>query len=412
MTIDAAVTARDRARARVVAFVREPAPELPGAVEPRRSWKRDAWTVVPAWVLTRLVVLGSLGFSHVVYNRFEEQNAGLGVRPPVQLRDGLVAWDGTWYRDIADGGYEATSNVREGLRFFPLWPLLGKIFSYPFGGNTNVSLVVLANVIGFALLVVLYRFVALERGVELASKAVWLLSIAPLAFVLVLGYSEALSMTLTVLTFWALRTRRWRWAALFGFFVGLTRPFGLLLAIPALIEGLRGIATSGWRDRAWRLVPAVAPAAGCAVYLAWVKAEYDSFLLPFRIQSKAFGRGFDFPWARWWRAFHDGVTGNVNEIFHAGWVVVLVVLLVLLARRWPASYTWFCVAVLLIAISADNINSAERYCLSAFPFILAAAELTTNPRLVRWRLDVFIAPLAVTGLTVYSVLSFLGGYVP
>jgi Mannosyltransferase (PIG-V) len=399
-------------RPRLGAFLHEGAPVLPGASAPRRSWKRDLLAVLPAWVLTRLVVVGSLGFSHVVYNRFEEQNPGLALREPVMLHDGLVAWDGTWYRDIARGGYDATSNVHEGLRFFPLWPLLGKVFSYPFGGNTNVSLVVLANVIGLALLVALYRFVALERGVALAARSVWLLSIAPLAFVLVLAYSEALSMTLTVLTFWALRTRRWRWASLFGFLVGLARPFGLLLAVPAFVEGMRGFATSGWRDRLWRLAPVVAPAAGCSAYLLWVKDRYGSFLLPFRIQSKAFGRGFELPWARWWRAFTDGVTGNVNEIFHAGWVVALAVMLVVLARRWPSSYTWFCTAVLLVAVSADNINSLERYCLSAFPFVVAAAEVSHHRRLVRWHLDGLVAPLAVTGLTVYSVLTFVGGYVP
>jgi hypothetical protein len=91
---------------------------------------------------------------------------------------------------------------------------------------------------------------------------------------------------------------------------------------------------------------------------------------------------------------------------------VLVGLLVVLARRWPVSYTAFAAVVLLVALSAENINSLERYCLSAVPFVLAAADLVELVRARVPRIAEAVLPVAASGLTVYAVLSFLGGYVP
>jgi hypothetical protein len=87
-------------------------------------------------------------------------------------------------------------------------------------------------------------------------------------------------------------------------------------------------------------------------------------------------------------------------------------LLVVLARRWPASYTAFAAVVLVVAVSADNINSLERYCLSAFPFVLAAADVVELARTRLPRLHALVIPLAAAGVLGYASLAFLGGYVP
>ena len=144
----------------------------------------------------------------------------------------------------------------------------------------------------------------------------------------------------------------------------------------------------------------------------WVRAEYGSFLEPFRVQSDRFGRGFAFPVVRWWDALVDGLRGDVNELLHAVWIVVLVLLVVVLARRWPVSYTAFAAVVVVVAASADNINSLERYCLSAVPFVFAAADVVDWVRRRRPRLDALVLPIAAAGLLGYATLAFLGGYVP
>jgi hypothetical protein len=81
----------------------------------------DLREVIIPWLTTRVLI--AVGF--VTAFAASDQLAPLN-RPNV-LTEGLIAWDGTWYRDIAEFGY--SSIAPEGLRFFPLFPLLGRAVS-------------------------------------------------------------------------------------------------------------------------------------------------------------------------------------------------------------------------------------------------------------------------------------------
>jgi hypothetical protein len=61
----------------------------------------------------------------------------------------------------------------------------------------------------------------------------------------------------------------------------------------------------------------------------------------------------------------------------------------------------------IVAVSANNLNSLERYGLSAFPLLLALAALT-------WRRRVEWLALAVCGggMVSMAALAWLGVYVP
>ena len=111
--------------------------------------------------------------------------------PDAPVRDGLLAWDGRWFQAIAADGYGDASDPA--LRFFPLWPLLGRALGGLTGIDEGLVLVVLANAGALAAGVLLHRLVVEETGDPgLARRAVRLLALAPPSFVLVLGYSEAL----------------------------------------------------------------------------------------------------------------------------------------------------------------------------------------------------------------------------
>jgi len=88
-------------------------------------------------------------------------------------------------------------------------------------------------------------------------------------------------------------------------------------------------------------------------------------------------------------------------------VLAFLALLVVVARRWPASYTVYAALVLLAAISAENLNSVERYALNAFPLLLALADVTRTQRRERLALAV-----CGNGLLALSALAWLAVYVP
>ena len=184
-----------------------------------RLWKRwEEWEHVAApvlsWAAARVVVGAALVVS---------VGAADELRPgdrPVQVDQGLLAWDGSWYENIARNGYDGVDE--EGLRFFPLVPLLARWLAVVIPGDEGDAMVLIANVAALALGLLLYRLVLHETGDHvLANRTVWLLALAPPAYVLVMGYAESTMMTLIVASFLCLRRGRWWWAAGLGLLAGL-----------------------------------------------------------------------------------------------------------------------------------------------------------------------------------------------
>ncbi len=89
------------------------------------------------------------------------------------------------------------------------------------------------------------------------------------------------------------------------------------------------------------------------------------------------------------------------------WALGFLALLVVVARRLPASYTAFAGTGLLLVLSSHNLDSLERYALSLFPLVVAGAVLIRSESVARP-----VLLLSVAGLVGYSVLAFFGVYVP
>src|SRR5712691_9098247 len=77
-----------------------------------RRLRAEAAVALPGWLTARLVVLGVLLFANFLFNHL---HADLTRKT---LDQGLLSWDGQWYRRIAEHGYAAIP--RTGVRFFPL----------------------------------------------------------------------------------------------------------------------------------------------------------------------------------------------------------------------------------------------------------------------------------------------------
>lgn len=82
-------------------------------------------------------------------------------------------------------------------------------------------------------------------------------------------------------------------------------------------------------------------------------------------------------------------------------------LLVVVIRRFPASYGAYQGAALVLSLTAHNLDSFERYMMSTFPFLLALAYISRHEAVDRAALVISAAALAG-----YAVLVFLGLSVP
>jgi hypothetical protein len=364
--------------------------------------------VVVPYVVARVIVLGALAFAHLVVSRTHPSSPGVAAR----VHQGLLAWDAGFYESIARFGYRPFGH--QALRFFPLFPLAARALAWLPGVSDRVAVVVIANLgtlIGTALLVVLVRR---ETGDDpLARRSAWLLSLAPPAFVLVLGYAEGLLLVFTVACFLALRPaagRRpsWLWAELFGYAAALTRPLGVLLVLPVACEAWRHWRGAPRAERAAIALALAGPVAGLVTFLAWSAAAFGDFFLPIRVQTNAGHHGgLSDPF----RTLVNDAKGALHHHFgtalHVPWVVLVVVLVVVVWMRLPSPYGAFATGVVLVALSGTNLDSFERYALSAFPLVIVGAMGLASRRVER-----VVLTLSAAGLLAYALLAFLNLSVP
>lgn len=398
-----------RSHPRVEGALAHSVPSRSGVLAARAPSGRRAsvrWAVSTAfwpWVVSRALVIGTLAIAHEI-----AQGAHVSAAARARVNEGLLGWDAGWYESIARHGYAGAGH--DSLRFFPLVPLLARALSVLPGLGVGAALVVVANVSALAGVALLAALARHESGdAVIGQRAAWLVCIAPPAFTMVMGYAEATLLVLTVGTFLALRARHWWWAAALGAAAGLCRPIGVLLVVPAVVEGLRRWRAASGAERARRTVAAAGPAVGFGAFLGWVGWRYGDALAPLKIQEQPIHRG---PVADPFSTLaHDASLllhgQHLGSALHLPWVLFALFLLAVSFWRWPSSYGAFAAAVLVVALTTANLDGFERYALSAFPLVLAGATMVRAERVER-----IVLVLAGAGLVGYALLAFLNLYVP
>ena len=362
-------------------------------------------TAAVPWLVARVIVLTALGVARELAD-----DGRLSAQSSTTVHAGLLSWDAGWYEAIARHGYGGAG--AGSLRFFPLVPLMARGVAQIPAVSVGAALVVVSNLSALGAVAALCCLIRFEtRDEKLAGRAAWLVCLAPPAFTFVMGYAEATFLLFAVGAFLALRRRAWWWAALSGLAAGLTRPIGALLIVPAVIEVFRSFDAPGERGskRAGSLAAILAGPAGCGAFMAYVGLRFGDAFAPLRIQEQSGHRG---PVADPLETLaHDAsllVHGHhLGTAMHLPWAILALALLLVAAVKWPSSYWVYAFCVLAVTLTASNLDSFERYALSAFPLLMAAATLLRSSRTER-----VVLVLSAAGLLGYAVLAFVGLYVP
>ena len=378
-----------------------------------------AEAVLP-FLVARAVVLGALGLAHFAVDRLHPSGPGAGAGAGARVHEGLLGWDAGYYETIARVGYHPLG--KEALRFFPAVPALTHAVAWLPGVDDGAALLVVANVAAFVATVLLFALVRRETGDPLvARRAIWFLSLSPAAYVLVMGYAESTLLCLSIGCFLALRpapgtgpghgpARRpnFALAGVLGFAGALTRPIGVLLALVVAVELVRWWIRLGRAQRLIGLAATAAPVLGLLAFGVWAHHEVGDFWAPLRVQFQSTHHGgLADPFVTLVHDARGVFHHHVGTALHVPWVIVALGLLVVCWRRLPAPYTVFAAAVLAVAVSGTNLDSFERYALSAFPLAMAAALICRGPRIERAVLTILSAALAG-----YALLAFLNISVP
>ena len=190
--------------------------------------------------------------------------------------------------------------------------------------------------------------------------------------------------------------------------LGLTRPIGVLMAIPVAIEAIRTWETHPGSER---LVRGGACCRRCSVpgssccgpdgVRGSLAADAAAELGPAR-------GGFVDPFTRVWDGIHDLFDGDrFGSGLHVLWIAVFVVLLVVVCRRLPVSYGAYAGAVIVVSMSAREPRLVRALHDERVPVDAGGGVRHRRPRGGAGGLV-----LSAAGLVGYSVLAFLGVWVP
>ena len=381
----------------------------------RGSWLRDGLiATLPAWAAAHVLVGG--------VSWYTDRAHPLGR---------LFSWDTVWYLTIARDGYDRTGGL---IHFFPLTSLATRTLALVTRLPVSIALFMLCWAMALLFGALIHRLVMRETGDRVAAvRAAWLSQLVPGAYALVMGYTEPMAGVLAVGYFLAVRSLstsrlttstvntsnastspgRVGPALALGFFGGMARPVGVLLAIPGAIEGLRVAREEAWSRAALAKAAAIAlaPVTGLAAFLGYSRARYGSWTLPYSQQTSALGRGgimknpiavAQHVWIHNWRGH-----GHSVVVMSCVLIVCFAVLLPLVARRLPVSYAAWTVPSFVLAIGSKDFTSLPRYLGALFPCVVALALALSARRAWQWT-AVLTVSCALLLWTTYYVFS---GYV-
>jgi hypothetical protein len=300
----------------------------------------------------------------------------------------LYAWDTHWYLTEANAMAHGASAFGSGglAHFFPLTPMfaagLAIVTRLPVPFTLFASCWALALLFGALVHMIAIR----ETGDRIvASRAATLSQLAPGAFALVMGYSEPLAGVLAAAYFLAVRRERTGWALLIGLLAGISRPTGLILALPGFLEAVRTVYRTGWRspdsvrgiarwtspDAARGMARAAAPVLGLALYLGYCQLRFHDWLLPYAQQVIGTNRGgiAQDPIHTILTLSDNGAIGILVTCL-AG-AAISAAALVVCRRHLPISYTAWSAVMFVLGVTSPWFTSEPRYLAAIFPLLIA-----------------------------------------
>jgi hypothetical protein len=352
--------------------------------EPARAWR----SAVRDWAILLLVALLATAARYAVYR------LALNGGSFSDFVQSLCRWDCGWYQSVANGYELPPPMARNGAAnwaFFPLYPLLVRAVQSVSGLDWAHAGFIVSNLTGVVA-------AAVARPLMRGERAYWLFAFGvvagPFSFLFSLSYSEGLFILLTLLALRALQRSDYVAAGAWGALVSATRVTGLLIGLAILVQAIVDQLRAGTRpaalplallaDRRLLLAGLLVPL-GLIAFMLHLKLLMGDGLAFSHVQV-GWGRTLANPLVNWWETFSTGWPftdgfGVFNA--HAWMAAIAVALSVALATtgRWAAAA--FCLAALLVSLSA-GLTSTTRFVTGFAPLGIPIAEAIARSRWATW----------------------------
>ena len=325
-------------------------------------------------------------------------------------------WDAPHYLGIAENGYVTEGDARLHIVFYPLYPLLVRLFSYGFQ-DYLISAYFVSNVCLILSGIMLYRLTELSYGVPTARRSLWLFMFSPAGAFFSVPYTESLFFLLTLSSVYCARKHRFFAAILLGAFASFTRLPGAICAVCIFYEMLR-CDSAYQRTRAQAVRKTFGRFASCSCVLLGFAAY---LLINLLVTGNAFqfliyqrdhwgqSAGNVFSTARYsiGYLFYPNVDWYQWGVWIPQCVFLLLVPLVLClgARKLRPADLAYSLVYFLVTISPTMLISGPRYLCAMFP-LYPLLSLFPKKKLLR-----FLACILYAAITVYCYWMYAVEYI-
>lgn len=343
-----------------------------------------------AFVITRLGAI-AVGFVvNLLFPTYHQRPFDLPFERDT-LAETFAAWDSGWYFDIATRGYYYSAEGQSSVAFFPLYPLAMRALAWPFGSSpqavwgAGIALSLAAFLAG---LIVLHRLTErIFEDREIARRTVLYISVFPFSFFLSRVYPSGLFFLLTILAVSAAYGSRWWLAGLCGGLATLSRPHGILIALPLVLMALKAGTVRELATRLVALAPIPAAFIGYCLYVGSLAGHPLAWLTS---QSQwGFSLGHP-PWEQLLgliaklerHGLHDYFFTSelaAYRLFHGAAALFFVAMIPAVFVRFGAPLGAYVLASIVIPLSGNALEGIGRYGAVLFPVFMVLGTVK-SPR--------------------------------
>lgn len=312
-------------------------------------------------------------------------------------------WEESWsknntdvphYINIAKNWYVNEGNERFLIVFYPMLPLLMRLFNLVFrNGFVSAQIIntVAASLASGMVYLTLYNVLGKQRSTHAAMLALLL----PGAIFLNSPMTEPLFMLFCFCAFYFLQKHKFMLAAVFTALAGFTRSLGVVLAAAIFVEGVGTIVRSIRSGEKYKKQIAVLIAAllvstlGTVAYLFINYSVSGDFLVFMEYEKLNWDQqlGLFFDTVRYiWDWCVDAIPDGIISVIYSLWIPTVLIgfaSLIIITRRMrelPTIYTVFFLAYYVLAMGCTWLLSAVRYLCATLPLIASVAAMCTTKK--------------------------------
>lgn len=375
--------------------------------------------IIVIFLLVKLILVLAIFFfrTSVPFNDHEFLRNRHGNNQSVTRIQFFAFWDGQWYQEIANMGYRKLYPIHANYAFFPLYPIVLKNVGIIFAGNLYFAGIFISFLFSFLATLFLYKIFILETEKETALRGILLFLLYPAGIFYLALYNESLFLFLALASIYSARKKYWWMAGIAGFLAALTRPQGVLLFIPVVIEYVVALKEIGGFAGAKELMKKICKQGLCIAPLL-IPLGLGAFFLYSLYTTRDFFAPID---AQRFFSRSEMSFLNVGKVLWKGFVqfshlpwfdfkfsrvdylasIFSLSLLIPVFRRIRLSYACYALTLVFLPLSSGLTMSMMRYGALLFPHFLLLGIITKNRRYLMILLSgIFVA------LEIYFALRF------